>query len=95
MAFNTDSNFVMPVAPTGGFGGGFGGGFDGDAWLILIIIFALFGNGFGGWGGMGGFNGGLGVDFPWLLNGQNAINSNTNAGFNQAATATVLLLFDL
>jgi len=82
MAFNTDSNLVMPVAPTG-FGGGFGGGFDGDAWLIIIIIFALFGNGFGGWGG--GFGGAgnmmLGYDFPWLLQGQNGINSNVNDGF--------------
>ena len=79
------SSLVMPVAPTG-FGGGFG--FDSDIWLILIIMFALFGNGFGGWGG--GFNGAMGVDFPWLMNGQNAINANTNAGFNQAATASQL-----
>lgn len=78
MAFDT-GNMIMPVQPTGG------GGFDGDAWLILIIIFALFGGGFGGWG-----NGGLNTDFPWLMNGQNAINANTNAGFNQAATATQL-----
>ena len=82
MAFNTDSSLVMPVAPTG-FGGGFGGGFDGDAWLIIIIIFALFGNGFGGWGG--GFGGAgnmmLGYDFPWLLNGQQGINNNVNDGF--------------
>jgi hypothetical protein len=85
MAFDT-GNMVMPVAPTGGFGG-FGGGMDGDAWLILIIMFALFGNGFGGFGGYGG---GLGVDFPWLMNGQTSINANTNAGFNQAATANQL-----
>lgn len=81
MAF-TDNSMVMPVAPTG-FGGGFGGGFDGDAWLIIIIIFALFGNGFGGWGG--GFGGAgnmmLGYDFPWLLNGQQGINNNVNDGF--------------
>ena len=81
MAFDT-GNMIMPVQPSGG--GGFGG-FDGDAWLILIIIFALFGGGFGGWG-----NNGLNTDFPWLMNGQNAINANTNAGFNQAATATQL-----
>lgn len=86
MAFDT-GNMVMPVAPTGGFGG-FGGGFDSDVWVILIIMFALFGNGFGGFGG--GFNGAMGVDFPWLMNGQNAINANTNAGFNQAATASQL-----
>ena len=89
MAFDTGSNMIMPVAPTGGFGG-FGGGMDGDAWLILIIMFALFGNGFGGFGGFGGYGGGLGVDFPWVLNGQNGINANTNAGFNQAATANQL-----
>lgn len=43
-----------------------------------------------GWGGFGGFGGGLGIDFPWLLNGQQNINANTNAGFNQAATANSL-----
>ena len=85
MAYDVGSNLVMPVAPTGGFGG-FGGGFDSDIWVILIIMFALFGNGFGGWGG----NNAMGVDFPWLMNGQNAINANTNAGFNQAATANQL-----
>ena len=83
MAFDTNgSPLVMPVAPTsfGGGNGGFGG-FDGDAWLILIIIFALFGGGFGGWGG--GFGGGaqLGYDFPWLLNGQQSISNNVNDGF--------------
>lgn len=76
----------MPVAPAYN-GGGFGGYGD-DIWLILILLFAFGG---GGWG-MGGFGGGygnmmLGYDFPWLLNGQNGINANTNAGFNQAATA--------
>lgn len=86
MAFDTSNGMIMPVAPTGGFGG-FGGGMDGDAWLILIIMFALFGNGFGGFGGYGS---GLGVDFPWLMNGQTSINANTNAGFNQAATANQL-----
>lgn len=58
MAFDTNNGMVMPVAPAyGGFGGGYGGGFgmDGDGWVILLIIFALFGNGFGGWGG--GFGG--------------------------------------
>lgn len=78
MAFNTDSNLIMPVAPTG-FGGGFGGGFDGDAWLILIIIFALFGNGFGGFGGNGNIGG---MMYPWMN-----LQDTTQAGFNQAATA--------
>jgi len=35
-------------------------------------------------GGFGGFGGGLGVDFPWLLNGQNGINNNVNDGFRDA-----------
>ena len=84
MAFNTDSSLVMPVAPTyGGFGGGgFGGGFDGDAWLILIIIFALFGNGFGGFGGNGNIGG---MMYPWMN-----LQDTTQAGFNQAATASQL-----
>lgn len=81
------TDIVMPVAPAyGGYGnGGFGGGFGygGDFWLILILLFAFgggWGNGFGG-----GFNGQLSYDFPWLLQGQQGINANTNAGFNQAA----------
>lgn len=79
MAFNTDNGLYMPVAPAyGGMNGGFGG-MDGDGWLILLIIFALFGNGFGGFGG--GFGGGLGYDFPWLLNGQQGISNNVNDGF--------------
>ena len=41
--------------------------------------------GFGGMGGFGGFgNMMLGYDFPWLLNGQQGINANTNAGFRDA-----------
>lgn len=95
MAFDTNNGMVMPVAPAyGGFGGGYGGGFgmDGDGWVILLIIFALFGNGFGGWGG--GFGGAgnmmLGYDFPWLLQGQNSINSNVNDGFrDQMLNSTV------
>ena len=33
---------------------------------------------------MGGFGGGLGVDFPWLLNGQNGVNNNVNDGLRDA-----------
>jgi len=73
------NNLVMPVSPM--YGGNMGGGFFGGdgSWLILFLIFAMFGgNGWGG--GFGGANA-LGYDFPWLLNGQNAINNNTNDGF--------------
>ena len=83
MAFTDDNSMVMPVAPMMGGTGGFGG-FGGDwGWIILLLLFAG-----GGWGGFGGFGGAgnmmLGYDFPWLLNGQQGINANTNAGFRDA-----------
>lgn len=84
---NGGNGFYMPVAPAyGGYGnqGGFGG-FGGDwGWIILLLLFAG-----GGWGmGAGGFGGygnmQLGMDFPWLLNGQNGINNNVSSGFRDA-----------
>lgn len=93
-----NQDMVMPVQPLGNYGGGYGGGFGygGDWWLILILLFA-FGGGWGGGfgGGFGGYgNMMLGYDFPWLLQGQNAIlngvNANTNAGFDHAATQTAI-----
>lgn len=86
MALTDENNgFYMPVAPAySGNNGGFG--FGGDwGWIILLLLFAGggWGNGFGG--GFGGFgNMMLGYDFPWLLNGQQGINANTNAGFQNA-----------
>jgi len=84
---NGNTGMVMPVSPmySGGYGGGFGG--FGNDWIILFLLASMWG--FGGFG-MGGFGGGLGIDFPWLMNGQSGINANTNAGFNQAATAGML-----
>ena len=89
MALTDESNgngFYMPVAPA--YGGGYGGfgGFGGDGWWIILLLLAFN----GGWGGMGGFGGGwggmmgLGFDFPWLLNGQNQINTNVSDGFRDA-----------
>lgn len=78
----TDENMVMPVTPFGG-NGGFGGDFG--AWIVLFLIFGMFGA--GGWGGM---NGGANYDFPWLISGQNGINANTNAGFQNAAIQSSL-----
>jgi hypothetical protein len=65
---DSGSNLIMPVAPTGGgFGGGFGGGWGDGIWLILLVLFAIGGNGFG-FGGFGG--GGLAADgamlYPWM-----------------------------
>lgn len=85
MALEENSNMVMPVSPMYGGGNGGFGGFGGDNgwWILLLLLFA------GGWGGFGGGFGGYGnaqlsYDFPWLLNGQNAINANTNNGFRDA-----------
>lgn len=78
------NNMVLPVTPMYGGNNGSFGGFGGDwGWIILLLL--VCGN---GWG-MGGFGGGfgnmaLGYDFPWLLNGQNNINANTNNGFRDA-----------
>ena len=77
------SGFYMPVAPAyagGGYGGGSGMGWGGDwGWIILLLLLAGggWGNGFGG--GYG--NAMMGYDFPWLLTGQQNINTNTNSGF--------------
>lgn len=75
-----NSGFYMPVAPAYA-GGGFGNdGFGGDwGWIILLLLFAggNWGNGFGN-----GFGGGY--EFPWLMNGQQGINTNTNEGFQNA-----------
>ena len=81
---NGGNGFYMPVAPAyGGYGNNGGFGFGGDwGWIILLLLCANGGWGFGG--GFGGFGGGLGIDFPWLLNGQQGINNNTNAGFRDA-----------
>lgn len=85
----SNNGMIMPVTPMGSGYGNSNGGFGGDwaSWIILLLIFGMFGN--GGWGnGMGGFGGGfntaLGYDFPWLMNGQQGINANTNNGFQNA-----------
>jgi hypothetical protein len=81
---NNSNGFFMPVAPAYGGGGGFGGngnGFGGDwAWIILLLLLGWGNNGNGFGGGYGGGN----SDFPWLMTGQQNINSNTNNGFRDA-----------
>ena len=86
MALTDENGFVttMPVAPAYGGGNGGFGGFGGDSWGWIILLLLCAG---GGWGN--GFGGGygnmmLGYDFPWLLNGQQNINANTNNVFRDA-----------
>lgn len=80
---NGNGSMYMPVAPAymGGNNGGFGLGGD-WGWIVLLLLLA--GNGGWGFGGMGGFGGFGGYDFPWILNGQQNINNNTNNGFRDA-----------
>ena len=80
------SNMVMPVSPMGGYNNnGFGGGWG--EWLIVLLLFGMFGN--GGWGnGYGGNQ--LGYDFPWLLNSNNNTDALVTAGFaNQGITSAL------
>lgn len=86
MAFNNE-NMVMPVSPMGGYGGGMGFGGDWTSWIIILLILGMGGFG-GGWGmGMGG---GLGIDFPWILNGQNRTDNLVSNGFQNAQLANQL-----
>lgn len=87
------TNMYMPVAPAYGYGNnsGFGNMWGGDGWWVILFLFALMGNGFGGWGGFGGAgNAQLSYDFPWLMNGQQGINTNVNDGFRDAQLASQL-----
>lgn len=76
-----------PVYMSGNGGGNEGWGSD-WGWIILLLLLAN-GRGFGGYGGIGG---GIGDDFPWLMNGQqnilSGVNANTDAAVNQLATQT-------
>ena len=82
MALEDSNGLVMPVSPLygGGNNGGFGFGGDWGALIVLFLLAGAFGGGFGGFGG--GYAGNY--DFPWLLTGQQNINTNTNNGFRDA-----------
>ena len=81
---NTGIPATMLVGPTG-YGAGNGGfGFGGDwSWILLLVLLCGGGWGMGGFGGFGGMMG-LGYDFPWLLTGQNEINTHVSDGFRDA-----------
>lgn len=88
---NDEGNMVMPVTPMySGGNGGFGGfgGFD-SSWIVLFLLFAVF----GGWGNGNGFGGGSGMNngtFPWLLAANNNTGDLVTAGFNNAAVTSQL-----
>ena len=85
---SSSNGMIMPVAPMGGYGAsgdGFGGGWF--SWIIILLIFGMFGN--GGWGnGYGGNQ--LGYDFPWLLNANNNTDALISAGFNNQGITSAL-----
>ena len=73
--------FTMPVAPAyGGMGDGFGFGGNGAWWLIILLLFAN-----NGWGFGGGYGNGMGnevqrgFDQNAIMNGLNGINASINA----------------
>ena len=82
MIGSENNGMYMPVAPAYMSGCNNGCGDEWSSWILLFLIFGIFGN--GGWGNGFGGNNQLGYDFPWLLNGQNNINANTNNGFRDA-----------
>lgn len=70
-----ENGMVMPVTPMNGSNvNGFGSDW---VWVVLLLLLGWGNNGFGGYGG-GNY------DFPWLMTGQQGINTNTNNGFRDA-----------
>lgn len=77
---NGGTPFTMPVAPANGYGGGFFGG-DGLLWLVILMLFANNGWGYGGFGGGGGVGNEVqrGFDQSAIMNGFAGVNSNLNS----------------
>jgi len=88
MIGSENNGMYMPVAPA--YGSGCNNGFSGDwgEWIILFLIFGMFGN--GGWGNGFGGNNQLGYDFPWLLNSNNRTVDTVTNGFDNAAITSQL-----
>lgn len=90
MALTDENGMVMPVSPMYA-GGGFGGmgGFGGDwGWIILLLLCA---NGGFGWGGLGGGMGGFAADgaalYPWMNQAEITTGGFQNAATNQAISS--------
>ena len=107
MSLSNDTTLTMPVQPAYQNNGGFGWG-NGDfgSWIILFLLFGLF----GGWGngyGFGGFGGGFntpnaqgtitrsdlneGFALQGLQNGQTSIKDAVTNGFHGVDTAVCQL----
>ena len=74
---NENGGMVMPVGPMyNGNSNGFGWGNDGSFWIIILFLFAMFGNGWNGFGGNGG--------------GVVNVNNDMQRGFDQQAVMGAL-----
>ena len=91
MIGSENNGMYMPVAPAymSGCNNGFGNG-DWGEWIILFLIFGMFGYGNNGWGNGFGGNNQLGYDFPWLLNSNNRTVDSVTNGFDNAAITSQL-----
>lgn len=78
---NGSSTGVIPTFDINGNGNNNGWGGSMGEWIIGLVALGMLGNG-GMFGGFGGGNGAMMYEFPWLLNGQQGINNNTNDGFD-------------
>lgn len=77
---NSNTTGVIPTFDVnGGNNNGWGGSMG--EWIIGLVALGMLGNG-GMFGGFGGGNGAMMYEFPWLLAGQQGINTNTNNGFD-------------
>ena len=74
---NGNTTGVIPTFDINGNGNNNGWGSMGE-WIIGLVALGMLGNGglFGGFGGNGMY------EFPWLMSGQQGINTNTNNGFD-------------
>lgn len=71
MALSDESgNMVMPVSPMYGNNGGFGGFGQDGWWILLLLLFAGGGWGFGGGYGMGGMMADGAILYPWMNQSQ-------------------------
>lgn len=87
MIGSENNGMYMPVAPAYSSGCNNGFGDEWSSWIILFLLFGIFGN--GGWGNGYG-NNQLGYDFPWLLNSNNRTVDSVTNGFDNAAITSQL-----
>lgn len=96
MSFENAPTMTMPVVPAYNSGGGCGNGMwggDWSSWIILFLIFGMFG--FGGWGGgfgggFGGMNGGVGAEVQRGFDHQNVVRKLDEQTYGLADTFTAL-----